>query len=53
MLHVRQSAERLGELGKAEEAQALLQRLADRFPGSALARQPDTLRLVTLWSDSI
>lgn len=37
MHNVRQSAERLAELGKAEEAQALLRRLADRFPGSALA----------------
>jgi len=37
MKHVRKSAERLVELGKAEEAQALLRRLAERFPGSALA----------------
>lgn len=37
MNHVRQSADRLVELGKAEEAQRLLRRLADRFPGSALA----------------
>jgi hypothetical protein len=37
MHHVRQSAARLAELGKGEEAQALLRRLADRAPGSALA----------------
>lgn len=37
MHHTRQSAERLAELGKAEEARALLRRLAERFPGSALA----------------
>lgn len=37
MHHVRQSAARLVDLGKGEEAQALLRRLADRAPGSALA----------------
>lgn len=37
MNHVRQSAERLAGLGRAEEARGLLRRLADRFPGSALA----------------
>lgn len=37
MRTVRQSAERLAELGEAEAARALLRCLADRFPGSALA----------------
>jgi hypothetical protein len=41
MHHTRQSAERLAELGKAEDARALLRRLADRFPGSALAGTVD------------
>lgn len=37
MHHTRQSAARLAELGRTKEATALLQRLADRYPGSALA----------------
>lgn len=37
MHHTRQSANRLAELGQAKEATTLLQRLADRYPGSALA----------------
>jgi len=39
--YVRQSAARLAELGQAEEAQGLLRRLADRFPGSALAAEAE------------
>lgn len=37
MNHVRQSADCLVEIGQAKDARSLLRRLADRFPGSALA----------------